>query len=105
MYNIVSSMSFPVYMLVAVGAFVLLGYGIYDMRKKQPGHPMIWSLPFAMFADSCLIIYRCTIEFSRNIILQNVFDIASIISGMLFVIALIVTFIIADKKKRNSIFS
>ena len=98
MYYIVSSMSFPVYMLVTIGVFILAFFSIFDMRKKKPGHPMIWMLPFAMITDAFLIAYRCIIEFSANTNLQKGFYIATIVSIILFVISTIVTFIIADKK-------
>ena len=98
MYYIVNSMPFPMYILVLASAFLLSIYGIYEMRVKKPGHPMMWTMPFAMLASVCLIAYRCATEFSFNINLQRMLNIITIVSIVLFVISIIVTFIIADKK-------
>ena len=98
MYYIVNSMPFPMYILVLTSAFVLSIYGIYEMRVKKPGHPMIWTMPFAMLTSICLIVYRCATEFSLAIHLQQILNIITIVSVILFSISLIVSFIIADKK-------
>ena len=98
MYYIVSSMSFSAYLIVAIIALMFAIYGIYEMHTKKPGHPMIWMLPFAIVTDVFLIIYRCTLEFSTNVNLQETMNILTIVSIVLFVISLIVTFIIASKK-------
>lgn len=98
MYYIVNSMSFPIYILVLASAFVLSIYGIYEMHEKKPGHPMIWTMPFAMLTSVCLIAYRCTTEFSLDINLQRMLNIITIVSIVFFAISIIVTFIIADKK-------
>ena len=98
MYYIVNSMSFPMYILVLASAFIFSIYGIYEMRVKKPGHPMIWTMPFAMLTSVCLIAYRCATEFSLDINLQRILNIITIISIVFFVISVIVTFIIADKK-------
>ena len=98
MYYIVNSMPFPMYILVLTSVFVLSIYGIYEMRVKKPGHPMIWTMPFAMLTSICLIVYRCATEFSLAIHLQQILNIITIVSVILFSISLIVSFIIADKK-------
>lgn len=98
MYYIVSSMSFPTYIVVALIALILAIYGIYEMHTKKPGHPMIWMLPFAIVADIFLIAYRCAIEYSTNTTLHKFINITTIASLVIFIISFIVTFIIADKK-------
>ncbi len=98
MYYIVNFMSFPVYLIVAIIALAFAIYGIHEMHTKKPGHPMIWILPFAIVADVFLIIYRCTFEFSADVNLQKIMNVLTIVSIVLFVISIIVTFIIADKK-------
>ena len=98
MSYIVNSMSFETYIFVLLVSLGLGIYGIYEMRTKQPGHPMIWMIPFWIFADIALIVFRCSIELTENLIFQKVADVMATIGSVLFLISFIVTFIIAHKK-------
>lgn len=98
MSSFVNLMPFEMYIFVLLFALGLCIYGIYEMRTKQPEHPMVWMLPFGIFADIALVVYRCSVELTENLKFQQIADIIATISAVLFLISFIVTFIIAHKK-------
>ncbi|MBQ8209492.1 MAG: hypothetical protein IJZ35_02780 [Clostridia bacterium] len=99
MYQVINSMPFEMYIFVlGVGLFCFI-YGMYDMRKKQSKNPMMWMIPFGILTCVFLLFYRFSIEFAMSMTLQKIANIGIIISGVLFIISLIITFIIAKKTK------
>lgn len=97
MSNIINALSFETYIFIIILLFFGSIFGIYDMRKKKPGHPMIWVLPCSMFLCLSLILYRCSLELTSNQIFQEITHIVTIISVVCFFISFIITFAIAHK--------
>lgn len=106
---IINSLSFETYIFIVILLFLGSIFGIYDMRKKKPGHPMTWVLPFSIFLCASLILYRCSLELTNNQIFQEITHIVTIISIICFFISFIITFAIAhknnytDKEKLNKL--
>lgn len=98
MYEIINSMPFGLYVFVLLIGLGCLIYSIFDMRKKQPGNPTIWILPFGITVDIMLVVYRLTIEFAQNNTVQDIAKIILIVSAVLFIISIFATFILANKK-------
>ena len=98
MYYSINSLPFEIYILVLL--FLIVGgiYGIFDMRKKRPGHPMIWVLPFGILEGVSLLVYRCSLEFTTNALFQKISHIFALTSVSLLLITFVVTFFIAHKR-------
>lgn len=98
MFYIVNLLPFELYVLILICISGGLVFSIFDIRKKRPGHPAIWIIPFGMLECIFLLFYRCSLELSTNVVLQKVTNILSLIGIGLFFASLIITFIIAYKK-------
>ena len=102
MSYIFNSMPFELYVFGLIAVIIVSPYAMYETHKLKPGHPIIWIIPFADLAAVGMILYRCALELTDNQLFQNITDVISIITGVLFVISFIVTVIIANKKGYTS---
>ena len=98
MRYIINTLSFESYIFVLAALFFGSIFGIYDMRKKKPGHPMTWVLPFSMELCIALALNRCALELTTNHLFQQITDIIAIVSVICFFLSFVITFILAYKK-------
>lgn len=98
MYQILNFLPFELYIIVLLIGLGCLVSGIFIMKKKQPGNPMIWMLPFGIMTDISLIAYRLTIELTLDNVFQETTKIVLILSVILFICSLFVTFNLAIKQ-------
>lgn len=98
LYYIVHSGSFEFCIFLLLFIIACCVYAIFEMRKGNPGHPMIWAFPFCILDSVLMILYKCSSELTNNIIFQKATNIMAITGEVLFYISCVVTFIIAHKK-------
>ena len=98
MYYIINSLPFEMYIFILLFLIVGSVYAIFDMRKNRPGHPMIWLFPFGILEGISLLVYRCALEFTKNVVFQKVAHFFADANACLCFIAFVVTFIIAHKR-------
>lgn len=98
MYSFLISIPFWVYVLLF---FVVLGVSIYsyrDIKSKHPDNPMVWIIPFLILIFGAFVVHKYAIEFTTNLLFQQISYTVNLVAFVLFFLSFIITFIIAHKK-------
>ena len=95
---VVNSIPLVPYLIFMAGLFFGFIYSIYDVKKRTPGHPMIWIFPFGMLLCLSCFLNRYALEATVNDLFQQITDIAVHISVAGFALSFLITFIFAYKK-------
>ena len=97
--NLVNILPFETYILVLLAILCFFVYSIFSIKKNKPQDKSIWIFPFWIFTIITLIIYRCSLEFSVNIIFQKISFILVVIGIILFFLSIFVGIIIGYIQK------
>ncbi len=97
--NLINIISFGAYILVLLAILCFFVYSFFSIKKNKPQNKSIWIFPFWIFTVIALIIYRCSLELSVNIIFQEISFIFVVIGIILFFLSTFIAIIIGYVQK------
>ena len=98
MFSFIISIPFWVYLLLF---FIVLGVSVYsyhDMKSKYHDNPMVWIIPFLLLTLSAFVAYKYAIDFTSNLLFQQISNIVTLVFFVMFILSFVITFAIAHKK-------